>query len=132
MTTPTGALMPAVEECVQPLPVEVAIAAGDELDPKPKSASTPTAASPAATCATSSLTSTPCCQVGGRTCATATRTRKFAAIDSYVHWRMAKLASVKYATGRRLRASRFTHNWLTDLGIYRLTGTVRYWSAANA
>ena len=58
--------------------------------------------------------------------------RKFASIDSYVHWRMAKLASVKYATGRRLWASRFDHDWLTGLGINRLTGTVRYWSAAHA
>jgi len=58
--------------------------------------------------------------------------RKFAAIDSYVHWRMAKLASVKYATGRRLRTSRFTHDWLTGLAIHRLTGTVRYWSATHA
>jgi RNA-directed DNA polymerase len=58
--------------------------------------------------------------------------RKFAAIDSYVHWRMAKLASVKYATGRRLRTSLFTHDWLTGRGVHRLTGTVRHWSAAHA
>ncbi len=59
-------------------------------------------------------------------------TRKFAAIDSYVHWRLSKLASVKYATRYRLRASRFTHGWLTGLGTYRLTGSVRYWSTAHA
>jgi len=58
--------------------------------------------------------------------------RKFAAIDSYVHWRLSKLASVKYATRGRLRASRFTHDWLTGLGIHRLTGSVRYWSTAHA
>ena len=49
--------------------------------------------------------------------------RKFAAIDSYVHLRMSKLASVKYATRGRLRASRFNYGWLTELGVYRLTGT---------
>jgi len=58
--------------------------------------------------------------------------RKFAAVDSYVHWRMSKLASVKYATRGRLRVSRFNYGWLSGLGIYRLTGTVRYWNAAHA
>ena len=58
--------------------------------------------------------------------------RKFAAIDSYVHWRISKLASVKYATRGRLRASRFTYGWLTGLGIHRLTGSVRYWRPAHA
>jgi RNA-directed DNA polymerase len=58
--------------------------------------------------------------------------RKFAAIDSYVHERMSKLASVKYATRGRLRASRFNYGWLTGLGIYRLTGTLRRWSPAHA
>ena len=58
--------------------------------------------------------------------------RKFAAIDSYVHLRMSKLASVKYATRGRLRVSRFNHDWLTGLGIYRLTGNVRRWRPAHA
>jgi hypothetical protein len=58
--------------------------------------------------------------------------RKFAVLDSYVHWRMSKLASVKHATRGRLRVDRFNHRWLTGLGIYRLTGTVRYWSTAHA
>jgi RNA-directed DNA polymerase len=59
-------------------------------------------------------------------------TRKFTAIDSYVHWRMSKLASVKHATRSRLTVSRFTYGWLSDLGIYRLTGTVRRWTPAHA
>jgi RNA-directed DNA polymerase len=58
--------------------------------------------------------------------------RKFAAIDSYVHWRLTKLASVKYATRYRLTASRFNYGWLTGLGIHRLTGTVRRWRPAHA
>ena len=58
--------------------------------------------------------------------------RKFAAIDSYVHERMSKLASVKYATRGRLRASRFNYGWLTGLHIYRLTGTIRKWNPAHA
>jgi RNA-directed DNA polymerase len=57
---------------------------------------------------------------------------KFSVIDSYVHERMSKLASVKHATRHRLRASRFNYGWLTGLGIYRLTGNVRYWSTAHA
>ena len=58
--------------------------------------------------------------------------RKFAAIDSYVHFRLSKLASVKYATRYRLRASRFDYGWLTGLGIHRLTGSVRRWAPAHA
>jgi RNA-directed DNA polymerase len=58
--------------------------------------------------------------------------RKFAAIDSYVHWRLTKLASVKYATGTRARTSCYTYEWLNGLGIHQLTGTIRYWSAAHA
>ena len=58
--------------------------------------------------------------------------RKFAAIDSYVHERMSKLASVKYATRGRLRASRFNYGWLSGLHVYRLTGTVRKWNPAHA
>jgi hypothetical protein len=45
---------------------------------------------------------------------------------------MAKLASVKYATRYRLTASRFNYGWLTGLGVYRLTGSVRRWSTAHA
>jgi group II intron reverse transcriptase/maturase len=58
--------------------------------------------------------------------------RKFATIDSYVHERMARLASVKYhVRGIRL-ASRFDYAWMTGLGTYRLTGTVRWWRPAHA
>lgn len=55
--------------------------------------------------------------------------RKFNSIDSYVHERLAKLASVKHGISGRNWGTRFTYGWLTSLGIYRLTGTVRYWSA---
>jgi hypothetical protein len=55
--------------------------------------------------------------------------RKFNAIDSYVHERLAKLASVKHGISGRNWATRYTYGWLTGLGIYRLTGTVRYWAA---
>ncbi len=58
--------------------------------------------------------------------------RKFAAIDSYVHWRLSKLARVKHATRSRLTVSRFNYRWLSDLGMYRLTGTVRRWTPAHA
>lgn len=58
--------------------------------------------------------------------------RKFSAIDSYVHLRLSKLASVKYATRGRVRASRFNYGWLTELGIYRLTGRVKRWEPVHA
>lgn len=55
--------------------------------------------------------------------------RKFDAIDSYVHERLARLASIKHGRSGRNWATRFTYGWLTSLGIYRLAGTVRYWDA---
>jgi group II intron reverse transcriptase/maturase len=57
--------------------------------------------------------------------------RKFNVIDSYVHERLAKLASAKHGLSGRNWTTRFTYGWMTSLGIHRLTGTVRYW-AANA
>ena len=57
---------------------------------------------------------------------------KFLAIDSYVHLRMAKLASKKYGLNGRNWATRFTYGWLTGLGIYRLGGKVRYYRTASA
>jgi group II intron reverse transcriptase/maturase len=58
--------------------------------------------------------------------------RKFASLDAYVHFRLSKLASVKHATRYRMRASRFNYDWVSGLGIYRLTGTVRRWAPAHA
>jgi RNA-directed DNA polymerase len=55
--------------------------------------------------------------------------RKFNAVDSYVHERLAKLASVKHGISGRNWTTRFTYGWLTTIGIYRLTGTVRRWNA---
>ncbi|GAC1316606.1 MAG: group II intron reverse transcriptase/maturase [Acidimicrobiales bacterium] len=57
---------------------------------------------------------------------------KFHAVDSYVHERMARLASTKYGLHGRNWATRFTYGWMTDLGIYRLSGKVRYYRAASA
>ena len=57
---------------------------------------------------------------------------KFAAVDFYVHQRLAKLASVKYhIKGPRL-ASRHNYGWITKLGVYRLAGTVRWWRPVHA
>jgi group II intron reverse transcriptase/maturase len=58
--------------------------------------------------------------------------RKFSNIDAYVHLQMSKLASAKYATRGRLLTSRFNYDWITEIGVYRLTGTVRYWKPAHA
>lgn len=51
---------------------------------------------------------------------------KFAAIDHYVHERVAVLASRKYGLSGFNWADRFTWDWLGNLGIDRLSGTVRY------
>jgi hypothetical protein len=51
---------------------------------------------------------------------------KFGAIDAYVHERMASLASRKHGLRGINWLDRFAWQWLGDLGIYRLTGTVRY------
>ena len=51
---------------------------------------------------------------------------KFGAVDSYVHERMARLASRKHGLRGINWLDRFTWDWLGALGIYRLTGTVRY------
>jgi RNA-directed DNA polymerase len=51
---------------------------------------------------------------------------KFGAIDAYVHERVARLASRKHGAHGINWLNRFTWDWLGDLGIYRLTGTVRY------
>jgi group II intron reverse transcriptase/maturase len=56
--------------------------------------------------------------------------RKFQAVDDYVRMRMARLASTKYGLHGTNWATRFTYGWLTDLGIYRLTGKVRYRAAS--
>ena len=50
---------------------------------------------------------------------------KFAQIDSYVNERLAILASAKHGLQGRNWVSRFDYEWATQLGIYRLTGTVK-------
>ena len=53
--------------------------------------------------------------------------RKFTAVDSYVHMRLARLASAKHGLSHRnwARTNRFNLQWLASLEVYRLTGTVR-------
>jgi RNA-directed DNA polymerase len=51
--------------------------------------------------------------------------RTFNAVDGYVHERLAILASRKHGLRGRNWATRFTYGWVTRLGVYRLTGTVR-------
>jgi group II intron reverse transcriptase/maturase len=55
--------------------------------------------------------------------------RKFSQIDSYVHERLAILASNKHQRSGRNWGSRFNSDWLGRLGVYTLTGTVRYGTA---
>ncbi len=58
--------------------------------------------------------------------------RKFSAIDSYVHQRLAILASNKEGRRGRNWKKRFTYSWVRSLGIHRLSGTVRYHRTAHA
>jgi len=51
---------------------------------------------------------------------------KFAAIDNYVRQRLARLASIKYGLSGINWGNRFDYTWLRRLGIYELSGSVRY------
>lgn len=51
---------------------------------------------------------------------------KFGVVDTYVHERVARLASRKHGLAGCNWSDRFTWDWLGNLGTYRLTGTVRY------
>jgi hypothetical protein len=51
------------------------------------------------------------------------------AIDSYVNDRLARLTSIKLGLSGRNWVTRFSYQWASQLGIYRLRGTVRYWTA---
>jgi group II intron reverse transcriptase/maturase len=55
--------------------------------------------------------------------------RKFSTIDSYVHERLALLASAKHGRPGRNWASHYNGDWLRRLGVHTLTGTVRYRTA---
>ncbi len=52
---------------------------------------------------------------------------KFAAIDAYTHQRLARLASIKHGKTGLNWTTRFSYRWFNELGIHRLSGTVRYW-----
>jgi len=51
--------------------------------------------------------------------------RKFSQIDGYVNERLAILASAKHGLTGRTWTTRFTYEWVNQLGIYRLDGTVK-------
>jgi RNA-directed DNA polymerase len=55
--------------------------------------------------------------------------RKFSLIDSYVHERLAILASTKHGRSGRNWLTRYNGVWFRRLGVYTLTGTVRYGTA---
>jgi group II intron reverse transcriptase/maturase len=50
--------------------------------------------------------------------------RQFNAIDSYVHQRLARLASIKHGLRGINWGDRFNHRWLPTLGIHQLSGTI--------
>ena len=51
--------------------------------------------------------------------------QKFDQIDGYVNERLALLASAKHGLTGRNWTTRFNYEWVNQLGIYRLTGTVK-------
>ncbi|MCA1700519.1 MAG: hypothetical protein LC790_17105, partial [Actinobacteria bacterium] len=51
--------------------------------------------------------------------------QKFATIDAYVHQRLAMLASNKHGLRGWNWTTRFTYEWVSSLGVYRLSGTTR-------
>jgi group II intron reverse transcriptase/maturase len=55
--------------------------------------------------------------------------RKFNAIDGYVHERLAILTSVRHGRSGRNWTTYYTWTWFCSLGVYRLSGTVRYGAA---
>ena len=55
--------------------------------------------------------------------------RKFSQIDSYVHERLAILASAKHGRTGRNWTTRFNGEWRRRLGLYALDGTVRHGNA---
>ena len=55
--------------------------------------------------------------------------RKFGQVDSYLHERLAILASAKHGRSGRNWASHYNGDWFRRLGVYTLTGTVRYGTA---
>ena len=56
---------------------------------------------------------------------------KFTTIDSYVHERLAMLASAKHGLTGRNWGSRFDLDWLQQFKVHRLSGSVR-WNTAHA
>ncbi|MEX2586991.1 MAG: group II intron maturase-specific domain-containing protein [Actinomycetota bacterium] len=55
--------------------------------------------------------------------------RCFSAIDHYAHERLALFASAKHGRAGRNWQSRYDLTWFQSLGVYRLSGTVRYRTA---
>jgi RNA-directed DNA polymerase len=55
--------------------------------------------------------------------------RCFSSIDRYAHERLAVFASAKHGRPGRNWASRYDTVWFQGLGVYRLSGGVRYWTA---
>ena len=51
--------------------------------------------------------------------------RKFSHVDAYVNERLAILASAKHGLKGRNWTTRFTYQWVNQLGTYRLDGTVK-------
>lgn len=58
--------------------------------------------------------------------------RKFAEVDRYVHERLALFDSKKRQRRGRRWGEVHTHDWRVRLGVYRLSGRIRYYPSATA
>jgi hypothetical protein len=57
--------------------------------------------------------------------------RKFAQVDRYVHERLALFDSKKRQRRGRRWGEVHTHDWRVQLGVYRLSGRIRYYPSAT-
>jgi len=55
--------------------------------------------------------------------------RCFSSVDRYAHERLAIFASTKHGRSGRGWSSRYDSAWFQGLGVYRLSGGVRYGTA---
>ena len=57
-------------------------------------------------------------------------TRKFNVVDDYVRERLARFLAKKQAKVSKHHRKRYTWAFFNELGVYQLTGTVKWYTAA--
>jgi hypothetical protein len=72
-----------------------------------------------------------CCEGGVTTFARGNSAKKFSQIDAYVWERLALFDSKKRQHAGRRWGEEHAYAWATGLGVYRLSGTIRYTQSAT-